>query len=113
MLDISTALGKLIDELDVRMLLRGSEISTKKVFSPSGLLPAIAKRADQISNLCLGYGIGISFEEQSSAELGVIVSFDDLTPHTLRILCIYEVILDIIKFSDDKKNISLNELLYD
>ena len=113
MLDVSNVLTRIVEELDVAFTLKEKSISIQDAFATTGLLPAMARRADQISTLCLGYGIGISFDEADNAELGVKVIFDDVTPQTLRVLCIYDVILDIINYSDDKKNISLDELLYD
>lgn len=113
MLDISEALTRVISKLDVSFTLRSEPISIKNVLAPSGLLPAIARRADQTANLCLNYGIGISFEEAEESELGVQVRFDNVTPQTLRLMCMYDVILDIIGYSDDENVVALDELLFD
>ncbi len=67
-------------------------ISIEEALSETGLLPAIARRADQLCSLCLGYGIGITFEEADKSILGVKVTFDDVTPNVLRFLCIADVI---------------------
>jgi intracellular multiplication protein IcmS len=71
-------------------------ISIEEALSETGLLPAISRRADQLCSLCLGYGIGISFEEAEKSTLGVKVIFDDVTPNTLRYLCIADVINELI-----------------
>jgi len=43
----------------------------------------------------------------------VKVTFDDITPNTLRILCITDVLMEIVKASPSKTTISLDELMYD
>ncbi len=114
MKDISTALCQIVDTaLQVNFTLDGAPIKLEDVFSLTGLLPAIARRADQISTLCVGYGIGISFDEADKSTLGVQVIFDNVTPSALRFMCIVDVVIDIINFSEDKETVSLDELLYD
>lgn len=88
-------------------------ITIEEALSETGLLPAIARRADQLCSLCLGYGIGISFEEAEKSILGVKVVFDDITPNTLRFLCIADVISELINSSPSKPITPLDELMYD
>lgn len=88
-------------------------ISIEDALSETGLLPAIARRADQLCSLCLGYGIGISFEEAEKTTLGVKVTFDDVTPNTLRYLCIADVLNELINASTKKPLTPLDELMYD
>jgi len=88
-------------------------ISVEEALSETGLLPAISRRADQLCSLCLGYGIGISFEEAEKSMLGVKVVFDDITPNTLRFLCIADVINEMINASPNKPLTPLDELMYD
>lgn len=99
--------------LNAHFTLNDNAISYEKVFSENGLLPAIAKRADQLASLCLGYGIGVSFEEEESALLGITVSFDDITPDILRCLCITDVLIELIKASPSPTSTPLDELMYD
>ncbi len=88
-------------------------ISIEDALSETGLLPAISRRADQLCSLCLGYGIGISFEEAEKSTLGVKVVFDDVTPNTLRYLCIADVLNELINASANKPLTALDELMYD
>ncbi len=88
-------------------------ISIEDALSETGLLPAISRRADQLCSLCLGYGIGISFEEAEKTTLGVKVVFDDVTPNSLRYLCIADVIAELINASPNKPVTPLDELMYD
>ena len=93
--------------------LNDKPISVDEVFAETGLLPAIARRADQLCSLCLGYGIGITFEENESALLGVTVTFDDMTPEILRYLCILDVLMELIQNSPSTTSTPLDELMYD
>ena len=88
-------------------------ITTEEVFAENGLLPAIARRADQLCSLCLGYGLGISFEEAENSILGVKVTFDDVTPSVLRYLCVTDVLIELIQASPSRDVTSLDELMYD
>jgi intracellular multiplication protein IcmS len=107
---------KLVDlaiSLGASFSLNDNPISHAEVFSDIGLLPALARRADQLCSLCLGYGIGATFEESEGTRLGNKVIFDDVTPEILRYLCILDVLLEIIKSSTIDGVTSLDELMYD
>jgi intracellular multiplication protein IcmS len=73
----------------------------------------LARRADQLCSLCLGYGIGATFEESEGTRLGQKVIFDDVTPEILRYLCILDVLLEIINSSTTDGVTVLDELMYD
>ena len=88
-------------------------ISYEEVFAETGLLPAIARRADQLCSLCLGYGIGISFDEAEGSILGVKVIFDDVTPTVLRLLCILDVLVELVQATPSSSLVPLDELMYD
>lgn len=88
-------------------------ITVEEALSETGLLPAITRRADQLCSLCLGYGIGASFEDADKSMLGVKVNFDDVTPNVLRFMCITDVIAELINASPTKGSTPLDELMYD
>lgn len=88
-------------------------LSFEDVFSETGLLPAIAKRADQLCSLCLGYGLGLSFEEAEGSLLGKRVIFDEVTPDSLRLLFITDVVNELIQGGPAKDHTPLDELMYD
>ena len=75
--------------------------------------PVLTKRANQLASLCLGYGLGATFEETEGALLGNKVIFDDFTPDVLRLLCITDVINELIKTSPNRDIVALDELQYD
>jgi intracellular multiplication protein IcmS len=111
--DIANKLAKLAKAMRANFILNDQPIPYEEVFSDTGLLPAIARRADQLCSLCLGYGIGVTFEDAEKAKLGVRVIFDDATPSVLRFLCIVDVLNDLIKMGPNPERTPLDELMYD
>ena len=111
--EIAKCLSGLSRSLNANYTLNEKPIEYDDVFSETGLLPAIARRADQLCSLCLGYGIGISFEEADSSLLGVRVRFDDVTPYTLRYLCMLDVLCELIYTAPSRDITALDELMYD
>lgn len=113
MADIVKELAVIVKALGARFTLNGRVMTVEEALAPDCMLPAIAKRADQLASLCLGYGIGISFEEVKDAKLGSCVKFDDVTPNILRYLCILDVVSELMRNKDMSGNTPLDELLYD
>ena len=109
----SEQLQSVIRQLHVDFTLKGHPISIEDICSPVGLLPALAKRADQSAQLVLGYGLGISLQDEEDTLLGSRVSLDEFTPDSLRLLCLLDVISEIIKMSPNQDQVALDELLYD
>lgn len=112
-MDMSEYVGKIARTMGARFVLNGRPMTIEEVFAPTGLLPAIARRADQLSSLCLGYGIGISFEEAEGSILGVKVIFDDITPNVLRMLCITDVLAELVQATPKGDMTPLDQLMYD
>ena len=111
--DISAQMAKAARLLRGQFSLNGRPMTMEEVFAPTGLLPAIARRADQLSSLCLGYGIGVTFEDAEGTLLGVKANFDDMTPHTLRLLCMIDVLNELMKGSPPGGVTVLDQLMYD
>jgi intracellular multiplication protein IcmS len=100
--------------LNAKFYLNDRFVSYEEVFADTGMLPGIAKRADQLCSLCLGYGLGVTFEEVAEgALLGLRVIFDDVTPKVLRLLCMTDVVNELIQGGPSKDYTPLDELLYD
>ncbi len=111
--DISEQMAKVARAMNAQFSLNGRPMTMEEVFANTGLLPGIARRADQLSSLCLGYGIGVTFEEAEGTALGVKAVFDEITPHSLRILCMIDVLTELIKGSGRGGVTALDQLLYD
>ncbi len=111
--EIIKKLCDIAKSLNANFTLNGQPIPHEEVFSATGMLPALAKRADQLASLCLGYGIGYSLEDDEKGKLGTQVKFDDVTPNTLRYLCIMDVICELMQAGLSKDSTPLDELMYD
>lgn len=112
-MDLTKKLCALAKAMKLNFTLNSKPISFEDVFADTGLLPALARRADQLCSLCLGYGIGVSFDEAEKATLGVKVKFDEVTPDILRLLCICDVITELVNSAPSRDSIPLDELMYD
>lgn len=112
-LDIEKALAHISAHMNAKFYLNDRFVSYDEVFSVTGLLPALARRADQLCSLCLGYGIGVSFEEREGALLGNAVIFDEVTPNALRLLCIVDVLNELVQGGPSSDYTPLDELMYD
>lgn len=112
-MDIAKQLIQLTKALKVTFTLNQRNLTAEEIFLDVGLLPAIARRADQLASLCLGYGLGITFTEAEGSLLGVRVSFDEVTPNVLRFACILDVLYELIYASGNSTLVSLDELMYD
>lgn len=99
--------------MGARFSLNGRPMTAEEVFAPTGLLPAISRRADQLCSLCLGYGIGVTFEEAEGTVLGVRVIFDDITPNVLRMMCITDVLHELTQSTPRGDMTALDQLMYD
>lgn len=111
--DISKQMIKIARSMNAQFSLNGRPLTMDEVFSMSGLLPGIARRADQLSSLCLGYGIGVTFEEAEGSPLGVKVTFDDITPNALRLFCLIDVMNELMKGTPRGEVTALDQLMYD
>ena len=112
-MELYKSLVRIAKQLNVKFTLNDKAITPEEIFAETGLLPALARRADQLCSLCLGYGIGVVFDESTGSLLGVKVVFDDITPNVLRLLCITDILNEIIKASSSKTTVALDELMYD
>lgn len=110
---MSELMAKVARTMGGRYSLNGRPMTVEEVFAPTGLLPAIARRADQLSSLCLGYGLGLSFEDVEGSVLGVKVIFDDITPNALRLLCMTDVLNELMLSTPRGDMTALDQLMYD
>ena len=111
--DISKCMALIAARMNAKFYLNDRFVSYEEVFSATGLLPAIARRADQLCSLCLGYGLGVTFNDSEGALLGTQIVFDEVTPTTLRLLCMTDVVNELIQGGPSKDYTPLDELMYD
>lgn len=101
------------NQLKFNFTLDNKKISNKDAFSKKGVLPAIANRADQKANLCCGHSLGIVFDKDESAKLGMSVSFDEQMPEPLILVFLFDIIMDLTESYAGESSIPLDELLYE
>lgn len=112
-MDIRKSMSLIAAGMNAKFYLNDRFVSFDEVFLDTGLLPAIARRADQLCSLCLGYGLGVSFDEAENALLGTRVIFDGVTPNVLRLLCMTDVLNELIQGGPSRDYTPLDELMYD
>ena len=93
--------------------MKGRDLTYEEVFMDNGFLPPLAKRAEQLSSLCFGYGIGAKFIDDEKGTCGLRVEFDDVTPSAVRLLCLADVLCELVTMSMSSGRTMLDELLYD
>lgn len=111
--DIQKSMSLIAASMNAKFYLNERFVSFDEVFSNTGLLPGIARRADQLCSLCLGYGLGATFDEAENALLGMRVVFDEVTPNSLRLLCMTDVLSELIQGGPSRDYTPLDELMYD
>ena len=112
-LNMTDLMIKAARAMNGRYSLNGRPLTMEEAFSPTGVLPGIARRADQLASLCLGYGLGVTFEDAEGALLGISVTFDELTPNALRLLCMIDVLNELMRGTRKGDLSALDQLLYD
>lgn len=111
--EIKKNMSLIATAMNAKFYLNDRFVSFDEVFSDTGLLPAIARRADQLCSLCLGYGLGVTFDEAENALLGTRVVFDEVTPNVLRLLCMTDVLNELIQGGPSRDYTPMDELMYD
>jgi intracellular multiplication protein IcmS len=111
--DISKCMTLIAASLNAKFYLNDRFVGFEEIFSETGLLPALTKRADQLCTLCLGYGLGATYEEAEGTLLGQRVIFDEVTPNVLRLLCLTDVVSELIHGGPSKDYTPMDELMYD
>lgn len=112
-MNLSKKFEALVKNMGASFTFKGRPVTPSEIFSESGLLPGLAKRADQLAQLCFGYGIGVTFQDMDQAVLGNKVTFDEFTPDIIRLFTIADVLYEMIRSSGAQHAVPLDELLYD
>ncbi|MDB6096377.1 MAG: icmS [Francisellaceae bacterium] len=112
-MSISSQLSAVATTLGCQFQAKGQPLMMEQVFSPTGLLPAILRRADQLCSFCLGHGLGATFERSDNALKGVVVTLDDVVPTSIRLLCCLDVIMEFMHNAPSPDKISLDDLMAD
>lgn len=110
---LAESLVRLAHYLNKSFTFKGEPIHYQDVFSPTGLLPGLARRAEQVANLCQGGdSLGARYQDDESALLGMSVSFDQQLSDQVRLFYFLDTLLELIDMSPDPNTIALDELMY-
>lgn len=112
-MSLGTKLALIAQELKIQFTLNDLDVPHQEVFDERGLLPAIMRRADQLSSFCLGYGLGLTFNDVPNSRLGIEITMNDEIPSALRLLCAVEIIYELVETSADRQHVALDDLMYD
>ena len=112
-MNITKNLIAVANELDCKFSLRGKSVQLEEVFAKNGLLPGFLRRANQLSSFCFDYELGVTFERSEGTPLGVIVVLDDQTPNSLRLLCIVDVLIEVMQQETTGDMVALDSFLED
>ena len=112
-MNLENKLTAMTKSLGASFTLKGRPISYAEIFSDTGLLPGLTKRAEELASLCLGYRLGATYPNEEKSLLGAKVVFDSIIPDVIRLFCLLDVVNELIKNSPTKEAVSLDELMYD
>jgi intracellular multiplication protein IcmS len=112
-MDIKQQLVAVSKSLRCNFTVRDQTVPPDQVFSETGFLPAIMRRADQLSSFCLGYSLGLTFEDSPGTTLGIRVKFDDKTPNCLRVMCATDIVIEFIQNAPSRSMTPIDNLLND
>ena len=111
--DMTEQMCKIARTMNARFVLNGRPMTIEEVFAPTGLLPAISRRADQLSSFCLGTGLGLKFEETATGVIGTKAVMDNKVSNAYRIMCMTEILCELMESSPNPKQLALDNLMYD
>jgi len=112
-MEIYKVLSLIIDKIDVSFTLNNKPMSSEDICKPNGLFPALMRRADQLSSFCLKHGLGVKFEKSPESTIGIIATLDNTVSNAYIIMCVTEIIYEIIEASPNKRLVALDHLMYD
>ncbi len=99
-------------DLDMYFSLYKVDLTIDEVFSLTGVFPIIVKKANRKCLDILGYGIGVNFSEVDGAVLGYSVVFDTVTPPVLKIVYLYDALVELKANENADKKVVLDGLLF-
>lgn len=112
-MDINKCMALIADQMQIQFTINNRNITSLEVFSPNGMFSAIIKRADQLSSFCLGSGLGVTFEENKTNMIGTNAVLDNNVSNAYRIMCMTEILFELMESSPIPRQIALDNLMYD
>lgn len=101
------------DQMQLKFTINNKPLTSFEVFAENGMFPSIIKRADQLSSFCIGTGLGLSFQETPNSITGTKAVMDNNVSNAYRVMCMTEILYELIESSPDPTKIALDNLMYD
>ena len=102
---IENAILQISNELKIKFEKDGKEYFANEVLTSGSYLSSIVKRAEKLSDFCLGQGIGAIYDNTSAGSSSV--RFDTNHSKLITLLFITDVLIEL---SSGSKKIDLNSL---
>lgn len=103
---------QLTKKQSITYTLRSKVIEPEEVFSATGLMPALVKRADQLCSLCFGVSSGATYADEKDAMLGTkLVLKSNQLPMGFY-FCFADTLLEVTGSAKNTR-VNMDELLYD
>ena len=112
-MDIYKCMALIAEKMQLKFTINNKPITSIEVFAANGMFSAIIKRADQLSFFCLGTGLGVKFEEASGTMMGTKTTMDNTVSNAYRIMCMTEILCELMESSPNPRQIALDNLMYD
>lgn len=112
-MDIYKCMALIADKMQIKFSINSKPLTSIEVFAHNGMFPAIIKRADQLSSFCLGSGLGLTFENTPTGMTGTKAIMDSSVSNAYRIMCMTEILCELMESSPNPKQLALDNLMYD
>lgn len=112
-MDIHKCMALIADHMQIKFTLNNKPLTSFEVFADNGMFPSIIKRADQLSSFCLGSGLGLTFEETPSGMTGTKALMDESVSNAYRVMCMSEILCELVESSPNPRQVALDNLMYD
>ncbi len=93
--------------------LRRRPLTEDEVFSETGMLPGIVKRANDCCILCFGYSTGLRLVPEERSMLGNRIEVDPKAPLLIALHFVTDVLVEIAARNGVNGAVELEELLMD
>lgn len=111
-MNIDRAMAFIAKEMGINFTLQRKKADLDIAFSEDGVLPALLKRADHLSQFCLKEGLDIEFPESSDNQAGKSIQYGNKISATIRIMFAVEILFQLVESSPDRSQVSLDDFLY-
>lgn len=107
-LDISKILLKLAEQRDKTFIYQGQPISLEQVFSMSGGLPILAKRANLLADFLFGESLKVYYRDDPESLTGERLEIDPEQHAFVLLMLLFDVVEEIFVNAGDAQEVTLS-----